>query len=235
MNFESGFKEMRAIPVEKFRRAFVSLLEGAAYARHTNGNSWEYAVEISRLRQYGLCENDLRFLVRLHLVDHATETTCLGHSGRRFEPTGDLFFTDRTCFVLTPTAIDRATSLLKFAAGRATFDMTSALPNHAECMPSWDTDRHLLSFGGQIVKHFKWQAANQEKILSAFQEEGWPSRIDDPLAPMPDLDIKRRLSDTIKCLNRKQANKLLHFHGDGSGQGVIWKAVVGQKSTKFSL
>ena len=33
------------------------------------------------------------------------------------------------------------------------------------------------------------------------------------------------LNDTIKCLNRKQKNALLHFRGDGTGEGVIWEVV----------
>lgn len=45
---------------------------------------------------------------------------------------------------------------------------------------------------------------NQEMLLAAFQEEDRPCRIDDPLPPQPDQDARRRLSDTIKCLNRKQ-------------------------------
>ena len=36
-------------------------------------------------------------------------------------------------------------------------------------------------------------------------------------------DPKRRLSDTIKCLNRKQANSLIHFRGDGTGEGIVWE------------
>ena len=61
--------------------------------------------------------------------------------------------------------------------------------------------------------------------MSAFEEEGWPPRIDDPLSPHPDQDTKRRLSDTIKCLNRKQSNRIIHFRGDGTGEGVIWEFV----------
>ena len=62
-------------------------------------------------------------------------------------------------------------------------------------------------------------------ILAAFEEEGWPSRIDDPLPPQPEQDSKRRLSDTIKCLNRKQASPLIHFRGDGTGEGVVWDTI----------
>jgi len=166
----------------------------------------------------------------LHHIEHAIEVKVLGNNGRQFEPTGDLYFAKRTCFVLTQTGIVAATLLLDSATESATaFPLTLRLSNGSEhgsarCLPSWEPERRALTFHGQIVKRFKWHAANQEMILSVFQEEGWPIRIDDPLAPLPTLDIKRRLSDTIKCLNRNQQHQLIRFHGDGTGQGVIWKA-----------
>jgi hypothetical protein len=87
-------------------------------------------------------------------------------------------------------------------------------------------DHRILSFNGKVVKHFKWQAVNQELVLVAFEEENWPVRVFDPLAPHPALDAKRRLSDTIKSLNRGQENALIRFRGDGTGEGVIWEAAV---------
>lgn len=91
--------------------------------------------------------------------------------------------------------------------------------------PRWDDQRHELWLGSVLVKRFKWKATNQESVLAAFQEESWPSRIDDPLSPVADTDPKRRLSDAIKCLNRKQANPLIRFSGDGTGEGVLWDIV----------
>ncbi len=91
--------------------------------------------------------------------------------------------------------------------------------------PQWDPERRLLRFNGVSVKEFKWTAHNQEAVLSAFQEENWPARIDDPLPPHAEQDSKRRLSDTIKCLNRKQMNPILHFRGDGTGEGVVWEKI----------
>ena len=82
-----------------------------------------------------------------------------------------------------------------------------------------------MRVNGKLVKHFKWPALNQETILAAFEEEGWPPRIDDPLPPLPEQDPKRRLHDTIKCINRNQKHHLIHFHGDGTGEGVIWEFV----------
>ena len=57
----------------------------------------------------------------------------------------------------------------------------------------------------------------------AFEEDGWPSRIDDALPPVVGLVTKRRLRDTIKSLNRRQKNRLIRFKGDGTGEGVCWQ------------
>jgi hypothetical protein len=65
-------------------------------------------------------------------------------------------------------------------------------------------------------------------VLTAFQEEGWPEWIADPLPPEPGQDAKRRLNDTIKRLNDNQQVQLIRFRGDGTGQGVLWEAVASQ-------
>lgn len=96
--------------------------------------------------------------------------------------------------------------------------------------PTWDKDRHELRVSGKLVKHFRWPAANQETILAAFDEEGWPARIDDPLPPLPEQDSKRRLHDAIKCLNKNQQHQLIHFHGDGTGEGITWKLSIDEQS-----
>jgi hypothetical protein len=64
-------------------------------------------------------------------------------------------------------------------------------------------------------------------VLNAFEEEGWPKRIDDPLRPDPDQDAKRHLHDTIRRLNRNRRAPLIHFSGDGTGEGVIWDLTPG--------
>lgn len=87
--------------------------------------------------------------------------------------------------------------------------------------PVWDRTKRELRVGNRVVKQFKWPAENQERVLDAFQDNGWPVRIDDPLLPHPEICPKRRLHDTLKCLNRKQANELIKFRGDGTGLGVL--------------
>ncbi|MCA9067957.1 MAG: hypothetical protein KDA84_03490, partial [Planctomycetaceae bacterium] len=68
-----------------------------------------------------------------------------------------------------------------------------------------------------------WPAINQETVLTAFEEEGWPARIDDPLPPHGNVNPRRRLHDTIKHLNKSQHIHLILFRGDGTGKGVIWE------------
>jgi hypothetical protein len=88
--------------------------------------------------------------------------------------------------------------------------------------PRWDPECRVLLVGGRVVKQFRVPAGNQELILAAFEEMGWPRHIDDPLPPVHDLDPKQRLRDTISRLNRNQKQRLIRFHGDGNGRGLRW-------------
>jgi hypothetical protein len=83
----------------------------------------------------------------------------------------------------------------------------------------------LLRLGPYVVKEFRVPAPNQELVLTAFQELGWPAHIDDPLPPVPNIEPKLRLHDTINRLNKNQRHKLLHFHSDGTGRGLRWEAL----------
>jgi hypothetical protein len=89
--------------------------------------------------------------------------------------------------------------------------------------PRWYPDLHELHFNGTLVRRYKNPARNQELILAAFEEEGWPKRIDDPLPPIGDLDPRQRLRNTIVTLNRHQLAPLVHFRMDGTGCGVQWE------------
>ena len=89
-------------------------------------------------------------------------------------------------------------------------------------VPCWDGGLRQLHWQGRVVKHFRLPAANQEAILAALEEEGWPERIDDPLPPADEVEPKARLHDAIKGLNRNQVHRLVCFRGDGTGRGVVW-------------
>ena len=228
----------------KFRHALTLLLEAFEYAEQTKSDCWEFAVEMAELRAFGLTRTDFRWFVRQGLVEHQREVTIEGDNGRAFRPTGDLTFAHDSCFILTDDGaliasevcqvgiLDEAfcCSALKLryehqAGAHRSPTENRESPKTYPSVPKWNPETRMLSIDGTVVKRFKWTAVNQEAILAAFEEEGWPSRVDDPLPPQPEQDSKRRLSDTIKCLNRKQTNQLLHFRGDGTGEGVIWELV----------
>ena len=81
-----------------------------------------------------------------------------------------------------------------------------------------------LWVNGILVKRLDLRATNQIAILKAFQEENWPSRIDDPLRPNGS-DGKSRLRAAIHCLNGHLQPPLIHFQADGTGHGIRWTLV----------
>jgi hypothetical protein len=175
-------------------------------------------------------------------VEHAPEVTAQGQSTRSFRHAGGMLFSKRTCFVLTDAGLalaeqcqrqwrkkrSRRTRVTSPASDDRLLPAIAVPPPLAEqppLTPTWDCERREIRMGKQLVKQFKLPSANQEMILAAFQEEGWPVRIDDPLPQLRELDPKRRLHDAIKGLNRHQKHRLIRFMGDGSGQGVRWEAI----------
>jgi hypothetical protein len=209
----------------RFWQALAELLKGSHYAEMTSGNSWDYAVEIHVLRRFGLSDNDLRLLVQKRFVEHAREVTTERTHGRRFKSAPDLAFAKRTCFVLTALGIAKVHCRSWRAAEHKARRTRTNQRLTTLGVPKWDAIRRVLSYGDHIVKQFARPAANQGLVLSAFEEEDWPCRIDDPLAPHPTQDVKRRLCDTIKCLNQGQLQARLRFRGDGSGEGILWELV----------
>lgn len=226
-----AIEEDDILSVRRFRRALRVLLDAREYATRTASSPWEFAVEVEVLQQRGLTHNDLRYLVRSRCLEHATETTVAGQGDRSFLPNGGMVFEEQSCFVLTALGVGAACkaldeiNLLASMQSPPAADSRATLQLAPSLRPSWDAARRVLLWEGQIVKGFRRRAVNQELVLGAFQEESWPPRIDDPLAPQPCQDMKRRLNDTIKCLNRGQVHHFLHFRGDGTGEGVIWEVV----------
>jgi hypothetical protein len=89
--------------------------------------------------------------------------------------------------------------------------------------PVWDAEHHELSLDSVVVKRFRTPAPIQERILATFEEDGWPERIDDPLPHVQGQDSKRRLHNAINCLNRSHLTRAIHFYGDGTGTGILWR------------
>ena len=216
------------------RAALAELLEAHDYARDAHHDLWDFAVELGVLAALGLTLTDLRWLVCKQYVEHAREVTLPGDKERAFRPGGGLTFARRTCFVLTQSGVSVARALSNVSAlgeRRAVAAAGSTDGDEAKTpAPRWDPHRHELCLGGRLVKQFKLPSPNQETILMAFEEEGWPPAIDDPLPPQPEQDPKRRLHDTVKALNRNQKHDLIRFKGNGTGEGVLWELICPSRS-----
>lgn len=204
-----------------------TLLVASNYAALEESDEYSFAVEFRSLKRHGINESDLRWLISQSLVKHLIELTLPGDAERTFR-NGGASLTESSCFVLTAKGDTFATELVESAA-RKSHDSQVPQPEPEKARPTnqpiWDHDRRELRFRGALVKRFRLPSPNQIAVLSAFDEEDWPSRIDDPLPPKPEQDPKRRLHDTIRNLNRSHCQPALRFVGDGSGQGVLWESI----------
>ena len=86
--------------------------------------------------------------------------------------------------------------------------------------PAWNPDTRTLSFNSSERK-FLEQAKNAQVVLNAFQEIGWPTRMDDP---DPRGANASRVHNTVATLNRIPIG-IKFSTGDG-GQSYIWEPAV---------
>jgi hypothetical protein len=91
-------------------------------------------------------------------------------------------------------------------------------------VPHWDEDARELRYLGQVVRVVKKpkQAHNIVGILRAFEDAGWPRRIDDPHRRKPSDQTRRR---DVENLNKRLLKPLLKFECDGNGTGFLWKKI----------
>lgn len=191
------------------------------YAEDTQSELWEFAVRIQHLQKLNLSRNDLRWLIKKGLVDSAREVKQRDGGEREFQELKTISFGKHTCFVLTDSGVLFAESIhgKDVRVQQVKYESNGQSQVH----PHWNAELRELSIQGRLVKRFKWQAVNQEIVLGVFQEDGWPTVIDDPLPPKGDQDPKSRLHDTIKALNRNQEYAVIRFHGNGTGEGIRWE------------
>lgn len=198
------------------KAALVLLLDAHACADLCQHPLWDFALSFRELQQEtGLTRSQLRLLIRTGQVLPREETTRPEHPSRTFRRGARTDFTEKTAVVLTEAGLALAQQVASLAA------VASALPPTPP-RPCWDSARRELRVGETVVKRYRVPAECQEIILAAFEEEGWPDRIDDPLPVDPEQLPKARLHNVIAKLNRDQKHPLIRFHGDGHGQGITW-------------
>jgi hypothetical protein len=213
------------------RVAFAQLLEVHELARTSGRRVSDFAAEITNLTELGITASVLRWLVCRGYAKCLREVTQAGDKERRFEPVDNLAINSQSCFVLSRKGMFLARAILELSGTDSADDeleednSNGSEPTRRRLAPLWDAKRRELRFARKLLKRFRVPAPNQEAVLAAFQEEGWPNCIDDPLPPKGDLSPKRRLHDTIKALNRKHRQRppLIHFLGNGTGQNIVWE------------
>ena len=248
------------------------LLRALDYAADVGGEAWDFAIEISDLRETGMTTSDFRWLVGKGFVEHGEETSSYGAPHRCFRRGEGLTFLPTSALVLTSLGAAEVRKLLvaelpspacctqqdgRGAGGESSLDIhLPSLPNDEESAaarllrlppcpflvpasvihippaprpiptdlkPVWEARSRELRVGEWLVKRFRVPAGNQELVLSAFEEEGWPAYIDDPLPMKAEIVPKQRLRNVIARLNGRQLVRLLRFHGNGNGEGVGWQ------------
>jgi hypothetical protein len=210
--------------------ALDALLDAAEYAHDLGTGAWDFALEIASLRRMKLSNSDLRWLVVRGLVEHALEIAPGENMQRSFRPAKRLVFGKKSCFVLAPAGLRLAHALrgsdgsMEHAEAISTLSQAAresiAAPSQS---PKWDRDRHELRIGPVLIKRFTIPSAGQEAILAAFEENGWPARIDDPLPSRDEPSRKARLQETVGALNRTLRRPFIEFSSDASGRGVLWE------------
>ncbi len=203
------------------KTALSLLLEAHETAATLERDKWDFALEIEALKDAGLNHNDLRSLVCQGLAEHRLERTRRGAKRRAFGQSRCLRLQNASCFALSKSGLVVARQQL--GAGDEVPGARDDVPSAREGphLPVWDSDRRELRLGDLIVKRFRQPARNQETILAAFQEDGWPPHIDNPLPGEGDIDAEDRLHDAVKMLNR-HTHHVFRFFSDGLGHGVLW-------------
>ena len=231
-------------PVDEAALSVVRRLRQAYDAAFACGrDAWDFSVELSQMQKIGVETHVLRTLICKGWIVHRKETTPTDQNQRTFEQVDGLALSEQSCFIISKQGYEIANS--HEMKQRETVETNSMSSHHSKPLsqtvenevdtsqlgassrphqplkPVWDRERRELRLGKIVVKRFKWPAENQELVLDAFEDQGWPPRISNPLAAHPSICPKRRLHDTLKCLNRKQVNELVKFRGDGTGLGVL--------------
>jgi len=197
------------------------LQHGYNFAIDVEEEPEQFSLEIEQLTGIGVSYSELRWMIAKGLVRHLIEMTLDGDECRHFRHVASGKLCSTSCFLIT----EHGRSLLSLTAFSAPpIRIEKPSPDGTQTQrPVWDPDRQELSLLGHLVKRFRLPSHNQVAVLATFEEEAWPVKVYDPLPVTTGVDPRRRLQDTIKGLNRSQKNPLLHFQGDGSGEGIVWE------------
>jgi hypothetical protein len=213
----------------RWQPGLINLLDAVHFAKDSARPPWQFAIATESLYARGFTDNDLRWFFLKGYIEIAVE---IGKPSfilpRRFRAVGFRSGRGRHCVILTDAGLALAERLCRSASSMAT---AAILPPNRKSPrsknPRWDPAARTLWLGSKLIKHLTVPAANQELILAAFEEQHWPSCIDNPLPPANGIDAKRQLHDTINRLNHSHKRPLIRFTGNGKGLGICWRRAGG--------
>ena len=99
-------------------------------------------------------------------------------------------------------------------------DGLAATKTQREIRPSWNKQLGELRYRGKVIREVKAEAENLRSILDAFELDGWPDEIYDPL-PADDASDRRRRA--VATLNAGLDG--IRFFSTGNGRRIGWKPV----------
>lgn len=87
-------------------------------------------------------------------------------------------------------------------------------------VPSWDSASGELRWGGQTIRNVRVmrEPSNVQLLLDAFEAQGWPPRIDNPL---PDAE-PHQLNQALQQLKKNLSG--IAFRSQEGGKVVCWSA-----------
>jgi len=209
----------------RFHSALVLLNDATSFARDTGRDAWDYCLRLEELLSAGLTVADCRWLADKKLVDARDLGQGRGRRGgnKPRKPT----FTRATHFVLTVAGAAYAAELrsangkpraknVKGAAHRARG--TEGMGN-----PRWDSRLLVLHVDEIAVKKFQAKARNQMAVMAAFEAQGWPRQIHNPLNSCSPARRAQALADAVHGLNRNLRAKVIRFHTAEKGASVRYE------------
>ena len=222
--WESLLRGPRTLPV-RIGTLLETLREALEYAHDLRASRWEFAVEWDVLRQFGVTPSDLRWLAGRGLIESGLEVTSPSSPQRSFQTCQQLVISKRSCFVLTDAGEELLANGRPPCSSRLVDRDWPSIAEPAEdslhvALPQWDRDRLELRWGAMVLRQFKLPSADEERVLAAFEERGWPHRVSSPL---PEDAERRRLADCVASLNWRQRRPLLRFGCGEQRREVTWE------------
>jgi hypothetical protein len=192
--------------------------EALSDCKFLNATLQEAALPLAELQETGAMPRDLRLLHAAGVVGACQQSDAAGDAVRP------------VAYFLDP---DSARLLLAWSDQVIAQEFRLAPDEGSGSGPKWDGERREFSVGGLLVKRYRVRAESQTLILTAFEESGWPARVDDPLPGIGRKSQGERLHEAVRGLNRGHLRRLIRFFRDGLSEGVGW-SLIGSESTAVS-